>query len=183
MLLFSSLFSVSPPLLACFQAAQGGCGVSFSGDIQDPPGQGPVQPALGDPASAGGLDWVTHRGPFQPLPFCDSVILIPILSLCPSLCGAGERFPAVREELWQRTAAAGVLLPAASPLKPLPVCPYMPTCLFYPCFLPSLFWCFILSCPVHTPAICLPSHRIIVQGNTMLNFPCTAWPLTWDKTC
>ena len=38
------------------QAAQGGCGVSFSGDIQDPPGQGPVQPALDDPASAGGLD-------------------------------------------------------------------------------------------------------------------------------
>ena len=35
---------------------QGGCGVSFSGDIQDPPGQGPVQPAVGDPASAGGLD-------------------------------------------------------------------------------------------------------------------------------
>jgi len=33
-----------------------GCGVSFSGDIQDPPGQGPVQPAVGDPASAGGLD-------------------------------------------------------------------------------------------------------------------------------
>jgi len=30
--------------------------VSFSGDIQDPPGQGPVQPAVGDPASAGGLD-------------------------------------------------------------------------------------------------------------------------------
>jgi len=38
------------------QAAQGGCGVSFSGDIQDPPGQGPVQPAVGDSASAGGLD-------------------------------------------------------------------------------------------------------------------------------
>ena len=36
------------------QAAQGGCGVSFS--IQDPPGQGPVQPAVGDPASAGCLD-------------------------------------------------------------------------------------------------------------------------------
>jgi len=29
-------------------------GVSSSGDVQDPPGQGPVQPALGDPASAGG---------------------------------------------------------------------------------------------------------------------------------
>ena len=38
------------------QAAQGCCGVSFSRDIQDPPGQGPVQPAVGDPASAGGLD-------------------------------------------------------------------------------------------------------------------------------
>ena len=38
------------------QIAQGGCGVSFSGDIQDPPGWGPVQPAVGDPASAGGLD-------------------------------------------------------------------------------------------------------------------------------
>ena len=37
------------------QAAQGGCGVSFSGDIQDPPGQGPVQPAVGDPALAGGV--------------------------------------------------------------------------------------------------------------------------------
>jgi len=36
------------------QAAQGGCGVSFSGDIPDPPGRGPVQPALGDPTSAEG---------------------------------------------------------------------------------------------------------------------------------
>ena len=56
------------------QAAQGGCGVSFSGDIQDLPGRGPVQPAVGDPASAGGLDWVTHRGPCQPVTFCDSMI-------------------------------------------------------------------------------------------------------------
>jgi len=38
------------------QAAQGGCGVSFSGDIQDLPGQGPLQPTVGDPALAGGLD-------------------------------------------------------------------------------------------------------------------------------
>jgi len=41
---------------AVAQTAQGGCGVSFSGDIQSPPGRGPVQPALGDPALAGGLD-------------------------------------------------------------------------------------------------------------------------------
>ena len=32
-----------------------------------------MQPALGDPALAGGLDWVTRRGPFQPRPCCDSV--------------------------------------------------------------------------------------------------------------
>ena len=51
------------------QAAQGGCGVSFSGDIQDPPGEGPVQLAVGDPALAGGL---VPRRPFQPLALCDS---------------------------------------------------------------------------------------------------------------
>jgi len=39
---------------ALAQAAQGGCGVSFSGNIQALPGQGPLQPALGDPAWAGG---------------------------------------------------------------------------------------------------------------------------------
>jgi len=38
------------------QAAQGGCGVSFSGDIQNLPGQGPVQPAVADPVLAGVLD-------------------------------------------------------------------------------------------------------------------------------
>jgi len=41
---------------ALAQAAQRGCGFSSSGDIQDPPGQGPVQPTVGDPASAGELD-------------------------------------------------------------------------------------------------------------------------------
>ena len=44
---------------ALAQAAQRGCGVSFSGDIPDPPGQGPLQP-VGDPASAGGVDWMTQ---------------------------------------------------------------------------------------------------------------------------
>ena len=56
------------------QAAQRGCGFSFSGDIQDPSGQGPVQPAVGDPGLAGQLDQMTPRGPFQPRTFCDSGI-------------------------------------------------------------------------------------------------------------
>jgi len=38
------------------QAAQRGCGFFFSRDIQNLPGQGPVQSAVGDPALAGGLD-------------------------------------------------------------------------------------------------------------------------------
>ena len=38
------------------QAAQRGCGVSFSRDTQNPPGHSSVQPALAEPALAGGLD-------------------------------------------------------------------------------------------------------------------------------
>jgi len=57
------------------QAVQVGCGFSFSGDIQNSPGQGPVQPALGDPALPGGLDKMIPRAPFQPRTFFDSAIL------------------------------------------------------------------------------------------------------------
>ena len=49
------------------QAVQRGYGISFSRDIQNPPGRGPVQPAVGEPALAGGLDEIVSRGPFQPL--------------------------------------------------------------------------------------------------------------------
>jgi len=42
--------------IALEQVAQKGCEISFSGDIQDQPGQVPVQPALGDPALAGVLE-------------------------------------------------------------------------------------------------------------------------------
>ena len=58
------------------QAAQGGCGVSFSGDIQNSPGHGPVQPALGDPALSGGigLDDLQRSLPTPNIHwFCDSV--------------------------------------------------------------------------------------------------------------
>ena len=51
---------------ALAQAAQGGCGVSFSGDIQDPSGRGAVQPALGDPAWAGGWAGGSPEGPANP---------------------------------------------------------------------------------------------------------------------
>jgi len=54
------------------QAAQGGCGVLFSGDIQDLPGQGPVYPAVGDPASTG--SW-TRWSPEVPSNPYHSVIL------------------------------------------------------------------------------------------------------------
>ena len=70
-----------------------GRNISREGDIQDPPGQGPLQPTVGDPASAGGLDYMTHRGPFQPLPFCDSVILwSSYLSVRWSVPGRGATF-------------------------------------------------------------------------------------------
>ena len=53
---------------ALAQAAQGGCGVSFSGDIPDPPGRG-------DPASAGGWTRRPTEVPSKPLPCWDSVSL------------------------------------------------------------------------------------------------------------
>lgn len=37
-------------------AAQKGCGASFSGDIQNPPGCFPVKPALSDPTLTKRLD-------------------------------------------------------------------------------------------------------------------------------
>ncbi|KAJ7415041.1 hypothetical protein WISP_80048 [Willisornis vidua] len=45
------------------QAAQGGHGVSLSGDIPNPPGFILVSPALGDPALAGEFDYMISRGP------------------------------------------------------------------------------------------------------------------------
>ncbi|KAJ7409985.1 hypothetical protein BTVI_54830 [Pitangus sulphuratus] len=46
------------------QVIQRGCGVSFSGDIQNSPEDDPVQPALGEPALTKGVDLTISRGPF-----------------------------------------------------------------------------------------------------------------------
>jgi len=43
---------INPVVAKPRTAAQRGCGVSFSGDTQTPPGLGPVHPALGEPALA-----------------------------------------------------------------------------------------------------------------------------------
>ena len=67
---------------ALAQAAQGGCGFLFSGAIQTPRGRSPVQPAVGDPASAGALDKVIPRGPFQLLQSCGSVPEAPTQGAC-----------------------------------------------------------------------------------------------------
>lgn len=55
------------------RAHQRSCRVPFIEDIQKLPGHGLGLHALGDLAQ-GGLDKMTSRGPFQPQPFCDSVI-------------------------------------------------------------------------------------------------------------
>ena len=52
------------------QAAQGSRGFSLPGNIQDPPGCLPVQPAVGG-LLCRTLDSVISADPFQPLQFCD----------------------------------------------------------------------------------------------------------------
>lgn len=48
------------------QPVQRGCGVSFSGDIQNVAGCDPVQPAPGVPALEGGWTGWSPELPFQP---------------------------------------------------------------------------------------------------------------------
>ena len=105
------------------QVAQGGGGVSFSGDIQDPPGRSAVQPAVGDPASAGGLHWVTHRGLFQPQPFCDSVIS-PTQQPLPSTASLPSSGPKTRPFgiwTWWLTTPSLRLKPPATGRVPSPL--------------------------------------------------------------
>lgn len=59
------------------QAAQTGCEVSFSGDIQSLSGCLPVQPAVRNMLS-GVLNQTISRCPFQPLPFCGSMRINPL---------------------------------------------------------------------------------------------------------
>lgn len=55
------------------RVAQRGGGVTLLGGTRKPSGHGPGQPPLGGPASAGGLDTMASRGPFEPWSFCGSV--------------------------------------------------------------------------------------------------------------
>jgi len=59
------------------QVVQGGCGCPIPGGIQGQAGCGSGQPGLlvGDPARSRGLKLNDCCGPFQPRPFCDSLIL------------------------------------------------------------------------------------------------------------
>jgi len=57
------------------QVAYRGCRLSILEDIQKPSGHGPSQPAAGVPARVGQLGKIPSRGPFQPQPSCDSVVL------------------------------------------------------------------------------------------------------------
>ena len=77
---------------ALAQVAQGGCGVSFSGDIPDPPGQGPLQPTVGDPALAG--SWTRWRTEVPSNPY-HSVILWFCNSPSAILEGKGEGGPSL----------------------------------------------------------------------------------------
>ena len=58
------------------QAAQGGCGLSFSGDIQTQLDDYSTACCMEPVLRGEGLDSVIFRGPFQPLQFCDCVIVI-----------------------------------------------------------------------------------------------------------
>ena len=70
------------------QDAQRGGRCPVPGDIQDQAGWGSEHPDPVEavPARCRGVGWVASEGPFPPRPFCDSVILIQLLSQSVS-CG------------------------------------------------------------------------------------------------
>jgi len=78
----SAIPPIPPVPLQCdcsynIQVAQGGCGCPIPGGIEGQAGCGSGQPGLvvGDPAHRRGLKLDDNCGPFQPRPFCDSMIL------------------------------------------------------------------------------------------------------------
>jgi len=79
----------------CKQVAQGGCGCPIPGGIQGQAGCGSGQPGLlvGDPAHSRGLELDKHCGPFQPRPFCDSVIKVRMCMMMAKLCLQGQLPP------------------------------------------------------------------------------------------
>lgn len=80
------------------QVTQRGCRVSIIEDAQIPNGQGPEQPAQGDPALSWGLDQRNSRDVFQSHLFCDFMILPCFESLTHMQSGNRFRFTFVS---WQ----------------------------------------------------------------------------------
>lgn len=70
---------------------------SFSADIQDPLGHFPVQPAVENLLyqGVGLVGWMTPRGVFQPLPFCDPVTPKAINKLAMEISGLDEEFEGI----------------------------------------------------------------------------------------
>jgi len=71
-------------------AAQRGCGVSFSGDAQEPPGCLPLRHAVGNCLSRE-QDSTISTGLFQPLQFSDSVKLLKLLIQALEMLPPSER--------------------------------------------------------------------------------------------
>ena len=61
--------------------AQRGCGCSIPGSIQGQAGCSSGQPGLVVGDIAGGVELDDHCGPFQPRPFCDSMILMGVKAM------------------------------------------------------------------------------------------------------
>ena len=87
------------------QVAPRGCGVSVLGDIKNPTGHGPGQPALVDPTLSRGLDWTVSRDAFEPQLLCHPVNRIVVKATFLRLCTR------LVPHLHKQAVDVGVLLP------------------------------------------------------------------------
>lgn len=130
----------------------GGWGVSFSADVQNPPGRVPVGSDLGVPALPEGLDWVICQGPFWSLTFCDFLRMFLKSSL--GACA------------WRKAQGLLIVLPTSPNTKwirALPVEVVADLMTTHPCFLsqvaehpepsPTTHWCCCITQGVSPPFV------------------------------